>query len=165
MWHTCSQIRSNPISTAAAETLAYKALENTRALTRILKTGVQDSHLSKSRSPTGKSGSPTPKKLESHQFVNTVYLFHFSWKWYICSVYPRNKKGHGNFIKKGHFKRALNDQKGHFMRVLRDQKGHIYCLCSPPPPYTHTKEILIFPVYLLSLLPSQIQHSFLCSFK
>ena len=32
-----------------------------RALTRILKTGVQDSHLAKSRSPTGKSGSPTPK--------------------------------------------------------------------------------------------------------
>ena len=35
-----------------------------RALTRILKTGVQDSHLAKSRSPTGKSGSPTQKKLE-----------------------------------------------------------------------------------------------------
>ena len=51
-----------------------------RALTRILKTGVQDSHLAKSRSPTGKSGSPTPKKLESHQFVHTVYLFHFSRK-------------------------------------------------------------------------------------
>ena len=48
-----------------------------RALTRILKTGVQDSHLAKSRSPTGKSGSPTSKKLESHQFVHTVYLFHF----------------------------------------------------------------------------------------
>ena len=29
-----------------------------KALTRILKTGVQDSHLAKSRSPTGKSGSP-----------------------------------------------------------------------------------------------------------
>ena len=52
----------------------------TRALTRILKTGVQDSHLAKSRSPTGKSGSPTPKKLESHHFVHTVYLFHFSRK-------------------------------------------------------------------------------------
>ena len=51
-----------------------------RALTRILKTGVQDSHLAKSRSPTGKSGSPTPKKLESHHFVHTVYLFHFSRK-------------------------------------------------------------------------------------
>ena len=51
-----------------------------RALTRILKTGVQDSHLAKSRSPIGKSGSPTPKKLESHQFVHTVYLFHFSRK-------------------------------------------------------------------------------------
>ena len=51
-----------------------------RALTRILKTGVQDSHLAKSRSPTGKSGSPNPKKLESHQFVHTVYLFHFSRK-------------------------------------------------------------------------------------
>ena len=51
-----------------------------RALTRILKTGVQDSHLAKSRSPTGKSGSPTPKKLESHHFVHTVYLFHFSGK-------------------------------------------------------------------------------------
>ena len=46
-----------------------------RALTRILKTGVQDSHLAKSRRPTGKSGSPTPKKLESHQFVHTVHLF------------------------------------------------------------------------------------------
>ena len=56
---------------------------STRALTRILKTGVQDSHLAKSRSPTGKSGSPTPKKLESHQFVHTVYLFHFSRKRYI----------------------------------------------------------------------------------
>ena len=32
-----------------------------RALTRILKAGVQDSHLAKSRSPTGKSGSPTQK--------------------------------------------------------------------------------------------------------
>ena len=29
MRHTCSQIKSNRISTAAAETLAYKALENT----------------------------------------------------------------------------------------------------------------------------------------
>ena len=29
MRHTCSQIKSNPISTAAAETMAYKALENT----------------------------------------------------------------------------------------------------------------------------------------
>ena len=44
-----------------------------RALTRILKTGVQDSHLAKSRSPIGKSGSPTQKKLGSHQFVHTVY--------------------------------------------------------------------------------------------
>ena len=51
-----------------------------RALTRILKTGVQDSHLAKSRSPTGKSGSPTSKKFESHQFVHTVYLFHSSRK-------------------------------------------------------------------------------------
>ena len=41
------------------------------------------------------------------------------------SVYPRNKKGHGNFIKKGHFKRALSDQKGHSKRALIDQKGHI----------------------------------------
>ena len=49
-----------------------------RALTRILKTGVQDSHLAKSRSPTGKSGSPTLKKLESHLFVHTVYLFHLA---------------------------------------------------------------------------------------
>ena len=54
-----------------------------RALTRILKTGVQDSHLAKSMSPTGKSGNPTPIKLESHQFVHTVYLFHFSQKRYI----------------------------------------------------------------------------------
>ena len=58
-----------------------------RALKRILKTGVQDSHLAKSRSPTGKSGSPTPKKLESHQFVHIVYLFHFSRKWYIWIIF------------------------------------------------------------------------------
>ena len=32
-----------------------------RALTRILKTGVQDSHLAKSRSPNGKSGVPLKK--------------------------------------------------------------------------------------------------------
>ena len=38
-----------------------------RALTRILKTGVQDSHLAKSRSPTGTSGSPTLKKLTDRQ--------------------------------------------------------------------------------------------------
>ena len=41
------------------------------------------------------------------------------------SVYPRNKKGHGNIIKKGHFKHALSDQKGHSKRALIDQKGHI----------------------------------------
>ena len=29
MWRTCSQIKPNPIGTAAAEILAYKALENT----------------------------------------------------------------------------------------------------------------------------------------
>ena len=58
-----------------------------RALTRILKTGVQDSHLAKSRSPTGKSRSPTQKKLESHQFVHTVYLFHFSRKWYFWIIF------------------------------------------------------------------------------
>ena len=73
------------------------------------------------------------------------------------SVYPRNKKGHGNFIKKGTStwqalaewsKRALYARWG-------IKKGHIYCPPSPPHPHTHTKEILIFPVYLLSLLPSQ----------
>ena len=58
-----------------------------RALTRILKTWVQDSLLAKSRSPTGKSGSPIPKKLESHQVVHTVYLFHFSRKWCICIIF------------------------------------------------------------------------------
>ena len=58
-----------------------------RALARILKTGVQDSHLAKSRSPTGKSGSPTQKRLESHQFLHTVYLFHFSRKWYIWIIF------------------------------------------------------------------------------
>ena len=42
----------------------------------------------------------------------------------LSSVYPRNKKGHGNFIKKGHFKRALSEQKGHSKRALSDQKGH-----------------------------------------
>ena len=62
-------------------------LKLTRALTRILKTRVQDSHLAKSRSPTGKSGSPTSKKLESHQFVHTVYLFHFIRKWYIWIIF------------------------------------------------------------------------------
>ena len=41
------------------ESLIYNTLY--RALTRILKTGVQDSHLAKSRRPTGKSGSPTLK--------------------------------------------------------------------------------------------------------
>ena len=60
--------------------LFFKLCPIFRALTRILKTGVQDSHLAKSRSPTGKSGSPNPKKLESHQFVHTVYLFHLSRK-------------------------------------------------------------------------------------
>ena len=45
--------------------------------------------------------------------------------WRRFSVYPRNKKGHGNFIKKGHFKRALSDQKGHSKRGLSDKKGHI----------------------------------------
>ena len=53
---------------------SYPQFRGLRALTRILKTGVQDSHLAKSRSPTGKSGSPTQKKLESHQFVHT-YIF------------------------------------------------------------------------------------------
>ena len=45
-----------------------------RALTRILKTGVQDSHLAKSRSPTGKSGSPTLKKLG----VPPICAYHIS---------------------------------------------------------------------------------------
>ena len=78
------------------------------------------------------------------------------------SVYPRNKKGH--------FKRALNDQKGHFMRALRDQKGHIYCLRSPPPPPPTCTNILkrflysLF-VYCICSTPNPIQHSFLCSFK
>ena len=65
----------------------YHQMTKVRALTRILKTGVQDSHLAKSRSPTGKSGSPTPKKLESHQFVHCVYLFHFSGKWYLWIIF------------------------------------------------------------------------------
>ena len=66
---------------------AYLLYSLSRALTRILKTGVQDSHLAKSRSPTGKSGSPNPKKLESHQFVHTVYFVHFSGKWYIWIIF------------------------------------------------------------------------------
>ena len=41
--------------------IVLPSLKSSRALTRILKTGVQDSHLAKSRSPTGKSRSPTPK--------------------------------------------------------------------------------------------------------
>ena len=48
----------------------------------------------------------------------------------LFSVYPRNKKGHGNFKKKGHFKRALSDQKGHSKRALSDQKGHINLVIS-----------------------------------
>ena len=42
-----------------------------RALTRILKKGVQDSHLAKSR-------SPTPKKLESHQYIFTICAYRIS---------------------------------------------------------------------------------------
>ena len=34
-----------------------------------------------------KSGSPTSKKLESHQFVHTVYLFHFIRKRYIWLIF------------------------------------------------------------------------------
>ena len=85
----------------------------------------------------------------------------------LSSVYLRNKKGHGNFIKK---KGTSSAPKGHFMRSLRDQKGHIYCLRSPPPfpppppPPTHTKEILIFCLYIV-FAPLPIQHSFLCSLK
>ena len=43
----------------------------------------------------------------------------------IFSVYPRNKKGHGNFFKKGTLS-ALSDQKGHIKSALSDKKnGHI----------------------------------------
>ena len=45
-----------------------------RALTRISKTGVQDSHLAKSRSSTGKSGSPI---LKSGSPTNS--RFHSEW--------------------------------------------------------------------------------------
>ena len=58
-------------------------------------------------------------------------------------------------LQKGHFKLALNDQKGHCKHALRDQKGHIYCLCSPPPPTPTHQRDSYFPLYLLSLLPSQ----------
>ena len=77
-----STVGTGFISTFKAKdlTLCLSTREHIRALTRILKTGVQDSHLAKSRSPTGKSGSPTQKKLESDQFVHTVYLFNFSRK-------------------------------------------------------------------------------------
>ena len=73
-------IESNPQGGGSVMIWGGIPFNTNRALTRILKTGVQDSHLAKSRSPTGKIGSPTPKKLESHQFVHTVYLFHFSRK-------------------------------------------------------------------------------------
>ena len=37
--------------------------------------------------PLEKVGVPLKKKLESHQFVHTVYLFHFSRKWYIWIIF------------------------------------------------------------------------------
>ena len=82
-WDQVGQV-GHGISTALDN---IRVIYGCRALTRILKTGVQDSHLAKSRSPTGKSGSPTQKKLESHQSVHTVYLFHFSGKWYIWIIF------------------------------------------------------------------------------
>ena len=69
-----------------AKNFVYPNLCNFRALTRILKTGVQDSHLAKSRSPTGKSGSPNPKKLSPTNLC-IPYLFHFSRKWYIWIIF------------------------------------------------------------------------------
>ena len=47
----------------------------------------------------------------------------------VFSVYPRNKKGHGNFKKKGTLS-APGDQKGHSKRALSDQKGHINLVIS-----------------------------------
>ena len=47
---------------------------DSRALTRILKTGVQDSHLAKNWSPTRKSGSPT-KKSWSPTNLCISYIF------------------------------------------------------------------------------------------
>ena len=64
------------------------------------------------------------------------------------------KKGHSDFIKKGTSSARWMIKKGTLCSRWGIKKGHIYCLPSPPPPPTHTKEILIFPVYLLSLLPS-----------
>ena len=77
-----SRFNNGPYRTMSSGAVSHvpRSVLFLRALTRILQTGVQDSHLAKSRSPTGKIGSPTPKKLESHQFVHTVYLFHFSRK-------------------------------------------------------------------------------------
>ena len=57
---------------------------------------------------------------EVHKILNFVCVNNK-----FISVYPRNKKGHCNFIKKGLFKRALSDQKGHSKWALSDQKGHI----------------------------------------
>ena len=79
------------------------------------------------------------------------------WIWYpkVIVFTPGTTKGTVT-LQKGHFKLALNDQKGHCKHALRDQKGHIYCLCSPPPPPTPTHQRdSYFPLYLLSLLPSQ----------
>ena len=73
-----SQIRESVVRCCLQYSISFSPFN--RALTRILKTGVQDSHLAKSSSPNGKSESPTPKKLESHQFAHTEYLFHFSRK-------------------------------------------------------------------------------------
>ena len=46
-----------------------------RALTRISKTGVQDSHLAKSRSPTGKSRGVPSRKVG----VPQIHAFHSEW--------------------------------------------------------------------------------------
>ena len=64
------------------------------------------------------------------------------------SVYPRNKKGHGNFIKKG-------------TSSARSPPPP-----PPPPPHTHThqRESYILCLYIV-FAPLPIQHSFLCSFK
>ena len=97
---------------------------------------------------------------------------HFIWVFTVCksissiSVYPRNKKGHGNFIKKGTSSARWMIKRGTLCARWGIEKGtftvFLPLLLPPPPPppppthtHTHHKEILIFSVYILSLLHSQ----------
>ena len=56
-----SHIGTSVIPSSLPFSTSTLVLSRARALTRISKTGVQDSHFAKSRSSTRKSGSPIPK--------------------------------------------------------------------------------------------------------